>query len=84
MEEKMREVATSLNDYNPNLQRLDVFGDPGDLEADHEWPKLDHINDFPVYKRVKLSSILYKLNGDKTPLMGIQLKFTNGVKSPCF
>ena len=68
-----------------------MFGEPGvewntklPVEPNHLYPKDEHIRDFPVYRRVKLSSIVYKLNSDKTPLMGIQLKFTNGVKSPLF
>ena len=90
-QEKLAEMKTSMADYDPELQKLEVFGDLAldwqtkePLLPNQEFPTEDHVKDFPVYRRVKLSSVVFKLNSDKTPLMGIQLKFTNGVKSPLF
>ena len=80
-----------MADYNPDLQRLEVFSNVDEhpsqkvlVEPNMLFPREEQVTDFPVYRRIKLSSIVYKLNSDKVPLMGIQLKFTNGVKSPLF
>ena len=48
------------------------------------FPAEDQIKNFPGHKRVKLSSVVYKLNSDKAPLMGIQFKFSGEVESPMF
>ena len=54
------------------------------IEPNMTFPTQDQIRSFPAHKRVKLSSVAYKLNSDKAPLMGIQFKFTGGVESPMF
>ena len=48
------------------------------------YPTEEVIRDMPAHKRIKLSSVVYKLNSDKAPLMGIQFKFSNGFESPMF
>ena len=91
VQDKLSEAVSSMTDYNPDLQKLKVFGDPGlnwqtkqPMKHNQKYPKKDQVVDFPVFRRIKLCGVAYKLNSDKTPLMAIQLKFTNGIKTPLF
>ena len=54
------------------------------IEPNKVYPTEAVIKDYPAHKRIKLSSVIYKLNSDKAPLMGLQLRFSNGLETPLF
>ena len=64
MQEKLAGAVSTMAEYSPDLQRLEVFGDPGQnmstkepIQPDKIFPLEDQVKDFPVYRRIKLSKI---------------------------
>ena len=53
-------------------------------EATFNWPETGVAENWPVDKQIKLQKILYaRLTGEhEMPLLGLQLIFTNGIRSP--
>ena len=61
--------------FKPKLTRMQVFGNP-DHPIDLEFPTAKDLEKFPLDRKIKLKTILWK-NG--FILKGMQLKFTNDV-----
>ena len=66
--------------HESNLSKMESFGD-STLPIEKEWPTRDYLRQIPIDKRVKLNRIGFKKYGNDNALTGLQLEFTNGVKT---
>ena len=70
-------------EYTPELVQLNLFG-PASTPITHQWPSYDQLNSFPLRKRIKLNKIGFRMCENSGSMSGIQLGFTNVIKSPLF